>query len=51
MALTGVEVELYQEAVQELSRTLGQDRYEAAVAQGQAMSLEEAVEYALRSLE
>lgn len=48
---TGAEAELYHETVEELRATLGQGRYNAAFTEGQTMALEEAVEYALRTLE
>lgn len=47
---TGAEAELYRDTVEELRATLGQDRYDAAFAEGQTMGLEDAVEYALEAL-
>ena len=47
---TGAEEVLYHETVDELRATLGQDRYDAAFAEGQAMELEDAIEYALEAL-
>ena len=50
LSLTGAEADLYRETVEELHTTLGRERYEAAFAEGQAMALEDAIEYALEAL-
>ena len=50
VAPAGAEAVLYDETVEELRTTLGQDRYDAAFAEGQAMALEDAIEYALEAL-
>jgi len=49
-AMTGAEAVLYHETMEELRATLGQDRYEAAFAEGETMGLEAAIEYALEAL-
>jgi predicted ATPase len=51
LAVSGAEAQLYGATVEELHRTLGTRLYDSAFAEGHAMSLEEAVEYALASLD
>ncbi|HUF01781.1 MAG TPA: tetratricopeptide repeat protein [Gaiellaceae bacterium] len=51
LALSGVESRLHDETLHELRRCLDTRSYEDAFADGRSMSLEEAVEYALASLD
>ena len=48
---TGAYVELHRSAVDELRLRLGNERYETAFAEGRAMSLGAAIEYALASID
>ena len=45
--VTGVEAQLHERTVEELLNVLGRERYERAHAEGQSMSIDDAVDYAL----
>ena len=51
LMLTGAEAQLYETAIEELHRSLSPRTFEAAFAEGQMMSLDDAVEYALSSID
>jgi hypothetical protein len=51
MVLTGVEAELYEATVDDVRRGLTRAEYDTASGEGRAMSLDEAVEYALASID
>ena len=51
LTLTGAEARLHEETTQRLGRALGAVSFEEGVAEGQSLSLDEAVEYALASVD
>jgi phage portal protein BeeE len=50
LTLTGAEAELHQETMRKLQQALGEERYESVRAEGQSMSLDDAVEYAQQAI-
>jgi len=51
LSLTGVEAQLHRETKAELRTALGCSRYEAVHSKGRGMSSDDAVQYALTSLD